>query len=77
MKAIDRYYIFFLIIILTIYPAIELNRLIILAWQEYGLVRPFWIELAWINLGYIGAMGLVWRLSKGGRDGRTNTGTVG
>ena len=60
MTKIDKKFLFFLIAAFTIYPVAELNRLVILAWQEYGLIKLWWIELLWINLGWLSAMLLVW-----------------
>lgn len=40
--------------ICIMYPVFELSRLIIGYWDTYGLLAPFWLELALIWGGYIG-----------------------
>jgi hypothetical protein len=60
MMEIDKKFLFFLIITFTVYPVAELSRLVILAWQEYGLIKQWWIELLLIDAGWLLAMFLVW-----------------
>lgn len=64
LSSIGKWIRFFLVVVLTIYPVAELNRLIILAWQEYGLIKPWWFELMLINCGYLIAMVLIARFLK-------------
>ena len=40
--------------VFIMYPVLVLSRLIIGYWDTYGLVGPFWLELALIWGGYIG-----------------------
>ena len=60
MREIDKRFLFFLIAVFTIYPVAELSRIVILAWHEYGLIKPWWIELLWINAGWALAMFVMW-----------------
>ena len=38
----------------SMYAPLELSKLIILFWDEYGLLKPFYFELIWLWIGFIG-----------------------
>lgn len=44
----------FCFLIGSMYAPLELSRLIICCWSDYGLVKPFYFELIWLWIGFIG-----------------------
>ena len=48
-----------ILILLLSYPHVELSRLIICHWAEYGLVKPFYLELLTIWVDWAICMFLV------------------
>ena len=59
----------------SMYAPLELSRLIIWYWSTYGLEVPFYLELIWLWIGFIG---LWWLWLKEVKDDktRTNVGTA-
>lgn len=50
--AFEKWVLWACLALLVSYPHVELSRLIIWYWAEYGLLRPFYLEL--IILGRMG-----------------------
>lgn len=44
----------FCFLLCSMYAPIELSRLIIWYWDTYGLLKIFYLELAWLWIGFIG-----------------------
>ena len=52
MRLILKLWLWLSVVFIMLYAPVELSRLIIEYWGTYGLVQPFWAELALIWTGW-------------------------